>query len=129
MLNHMVENEDNALDVVYRALADATRRRMLQALAAGELSVSQLAEPFDMSLAAASKHIRVLEQAGLIKREICGRVHRCRLEAGPLSQAQAWLAFYEHFWTTRLDRLDQLLRQDAAERPASSRARPSPKRK
>lgn len=128
-LNHMVENEDTTLDVIYRALGDATRRHMLRALAAGELSVSQLAEPFDMSLAAASKHVRVLEQAGLIRREVCGRVHRCRLDAAPLAQAQAWLAFYETFWTARLDRLDQLLRQDSEAGPAMTRVPPPRSRK
>lgn len=125
----MVENQDAALDAIYRALGDATRRQMLRALAAGELSVGQLAEPFDMSLAAASKHVRVLEHAGLIRREVCGRVHLCRLDAAPLAHAQAWLEFYERFWTTRLDRLDQLLRQDAAAGPAMTRVRPSRSRK
>jgi len=82
---------------------------MLRDLAAGERTVSQLAEPFAMSLAAASKHVKALENAGLIRREIRGRVHLCRLDPGPLASAQRWLASYEHFWTSRLDRLDALL--------------------
>jgi DNA-binding transcriptional ArsR family regulator len=86
---------------------------MLADLAAGERSVGQLAEPFAMSLAAASKHIKVLESAGLIRREIRGRTHLCRLEPAPLASAAEWLRFYERFWTTRLDRLEQLLQSEA----------------
>lgn len=85
---------------------------MLRALAGGERSVSQLAAPFAMSLAAASKHIKVLEGAGLVARRVQGRVHFCRLEPGPLASANEWLGFYERFWTSRLDRLDALLRGD-----------------
>jgi DNA-binding transcriptional ArsR family regulator len=110
--NIMVESE--ALDTVFHALGDPTRRRMLRALADGERTVGQLAEPFPMSLAAASKHIRVLESAGLISREIRWRTHVCRLEPGPLAQAHDWLADYERFWTGRLDALDRLLREEAA---------------
>ncbi|CAN5735070.1 hypothetical protein BH11PSE7_BH11PSE7_07420 [soil metagenome] len=83
---------------------------MLQELADGERTVSQLAEPFEMSLAAASKHIKALEGAGLIRREVRGRTHICRLDAGPLSGAHDWLQFYERFWTQRLDELERLLR-------------------
>jgi DNA-binding transcriptional ArsR family regulator len=82
---------------------------MLRALAGGERSVGQLAEPFAMSLAAASKHIKALEHAGLIRREVRGRTHLCRLEPGPLASAQQWLSFYEHFWAGRLDALERLL--------------------
>ena len=89
---------------------------MLRELATGERSVGQLAEPFDMSLAAVSKHIKSLEAAGLIRREIRGRTHLCRLEPGRLAEAHGWLAFYESFWTTSLDRLAQLLREDDADR-------------
>jgi DNA-binding transcriptional ArsR family regulator len=113
----MVESE--ALDTVFHALGDPTRRRMLRELADGERTVGQLAEPFPMSLAAASKHIKVLESAGLISREIRWRTHVCRLEPGPLAQAHDWLADYERFWTSRLDALDRLLREEAA-RPAST---------
>ncbi len=82
---------------------------MLQALAEGERTVSQLAEPFAMSLAAASKHIKALECAGLIHREVHGRTHLCRLAPGPLANAHQWLGFYERFWTDRLDQLERLL--------------------
>lgn len=93
---------------------------MLRALSGGERTVSQLAEPFSMSLAAASKHIKALESAGLIRREVRGRTHVCRLEPGPLASAHEWLSFYEGFWTRRLDVLERLLRhEDAANPPAS----------
>ncbi|MEJ0079319.1 MAG: metalloregulator ArsR/SmtB family transcription factor [Alphaproteobacteria bacterium] len=114
----MVELLTPQLDHVFHALGDPTRRRMLHELAGGERTVSQLAEPFAMSLAAASKHIKALESAGLIRREVRGRTHHCRLEPGPLASAHAWLAFYERFWTGRLDALERLLRaEDQSARP------------
>ena len=85
---------------------------MLRDLAGGERSVGQLAAPFAMSLAAASKHIKALETAGLIRREVRGRTHLCRLDPGPLASAHRWLSFYERFWTDRLDVLEGLLRQE-----------------
>ena len=108
----MVELEASRLSPIFHALSDATRRRMLLELASGERTVGQLAEPFAMSLAAASKHIKVLEGAGLIRREVRGRVHVCSLEPGPLETAHEWLSFYERFWTLRLDALDRLLREE-----------------
>ncbi|MEQ1755834.1 MAG: metalloregulator ArsR/SmtB family transcription factor [Micropepsaceae bacterium] len=105
------------LDSVFHALGDNTRRRMLRELADGERTVGQLAEPFDISLAAASKHIKALESAGLIRREVRGRTHICRLDPGPLASTHEWLSFYERFWTSRLDVLEQLLRREA--RPQS----------
>ena len=98
------------LDAVFHALGDATRRGMLHSLASGQRSVGELAAPFDMSLAAASKHIKALEKAGLVRRAIQGRTHICRLEPGPLADAQQWISFYERFWTGRLDVLEGLLR-------------------
>ena len=112
MVNHMVELEAAQLTAIFHALGDATRRRMLRELAAGERTVGQLAQPFDMSLAAASKHIKVLEGAGLVRREVRGRSHFCRLDPGPLADAHEWLSFYERFWTIRLNVLDQLLREE-----------------
>ena len=112
----MVELEPPQLDTVFRALGDATRRRMLRELASGERTVSQLAEPFAMSLAAASKHIKALENAGLIHREVRGRTHLCRLAPGPLASAHQWLSFYERFWADRLDVLDRLLRTEDAKK-------------
>jgi DNA-binding transcriptional ArsR family regulator len=102
------------LDTVFHALGDPTRRHMLRELTAGERTVSQLAQPFSMSLAAASKHIKALEAAGLIRREVRGRTHLCRLEPGPLASAYEWLSFYERFWNSRLDILDRLLREEDA---------------
>lgn len=114
----MVELSTAHLDTVFHALGDATRRRMLHDLAGGERSVGELAAPFDISLAAASKHIKALERAGLVRREVRGRTHLCRLEAGPLAEAHEWLAFYERFWTGRLDILERLLRRDDAQKGA-----------
>jgi DNA-binding transcriptional ArsR family regulator len=108
----MVELETPRLGPIFHALSDATRRRMLRELASGERTVSQLAEPFAMSLAAASKHIKVLESAGLIRREVRGRAHLCSLDPGPLETAHEWLSFYERFWTLSLDALDRLLREE-----------------
>jgi DNA-binding transcriptional ArsR family regulator len=110
----MVESEAPQLDSVFRALGDATRRRMLLELAEGERTVGQLAAPFDISLAAASKHVKALEHAGLIRREVRWRTHVCRLEPGPLASAHEWLSRYERFWTGRLDVLERLLRDEDA---------------
>jgi DNA-binding transcriptional ArsR family regulator len=110
----MVELQASQMNSVFHALGDATRRRMLRELTSGERTVSELASPFAMSLAAASKHIRVLEGAGLIRREVRGRTHLCRLDPGPLASAHEWLGFYERFWNSRLDLLEQLLREDVA---------------
>jgi len=109
------------MNSVFHALGDATRRRMLRELADGERTVGQLAEPFSISLAAASKHIKALEHAGLIRREVRGRTHVCRLDPGPLASAHEWLNFYERFWTNRLDALDRLLREDDARQSPKSK--------
>lgn len=95
---------------VFHALAHDARRAILTRLASGDLTVGQLAEPFSMSLEATSKHIRVLERAGLVRRTVEGRRHVCRLDARPLASAAGWLRFYERFWTERLDALEQMLR-------------------
>jgi len=106
----MVKESAETLDLVFRALADPTRRRMLRSLAARERTVSELAAPFRMSLAAVSKHVRALEEAGLVRRTVRGRTHYCRLNPKPLSAAHEWLGFYERFWNERLDALEELLR-------------------
>jgi DNA-binding transcriptional ArsR family regulator len=121
----MVELQTPQLDTVFHALGDATRRRMLRALADGERTVGQLAQPFAISLAAASKHIKALERAGLIRREVRGRTHLCRLEPGPLASAHEWLGFYERYWTGRLDVLERLLRAELAREDAREGARKS----
>src|SRR5919198_413852 len=119
----MVELQAPQMNSVFHALGDATRRQMLRDLAAGERTVSELAQPFAMSLAAASKHIRVLEGAGLIRREVRGSTHVCRLEPGPLASAHEWLGFYERFWTSRLDLLEQLLREEDVMRSKTRKAK------
>lgn len=83
---------------------------MLARLAKNELTVGELAAPYDISLAAASKHIRTLERAGLVRRTVRGRVHYCRIDPRPLARADDWLRAYERLWDTRLDRLAELLR-------------------
>lgn len=114
IFNHMVELESPQLNAVFHALGDVTRRQMLRRLSGGERTVSELAEPFDISLAAASKHIKALEVAGLIRREVRGRTHMCRLDPGPMADAHQWLSTYERFWTGRLDLLERRLREDDA---------------
>jgi DNA-binding transcriptional ArsR family regulator len=118
IFNDMVELSPPPLNAVFHALGDATRRTMLRQLAAGECTVGELARPFAMSLAAASKHIRALEKAGLVRREVRGRTHRCRLEAAPLAAAHAWIGTYERFWTGRLETLERLLRDEQVPPPA-----------
>jgi DNA-binding transcriptional ArsR family regulator len=117
----MVELQTPEMSSIFHALGDATRRQMLRELAGGERTVSQLAKPFAISLAAASKHIKVLENAGMIRREVRGRTHLCRLDPGPLASAHEWLGFYERFWTSRLDALEQLLHDDDDARKSSGR--------
>ncbi len=112
----MVNERLATLDRVFRALADPTRRRMLRSLASKERTVGELAEPFRMSLAAVSKHIKVLEEAGLVRRTVQGRTHYCRLNPRPLSTAHEWLSFYERFWNERLDALEALLRHPQRDR-------------
>ena len=113
----MVERNDPRLDSIFHALGDATRRQMLRTLARDEQTVGQLASPHAMSLAAASKHVKALENAGLVRREVRGRTHVLRLDPGPLASAHRWLDFYARFWTDRLDALERLL----AEEPPPSR--------
>ena len=113
----MVEYDQIALDTIFHALGDATRRAMLGELATGERTVGELAEPFAMSLAAASKHIKVLEAAGLIRRDVRGRTHVCSLDPAPLMSADQWLGIYRRFWTGRLDTLEALLRTKGAGTP------------
>ena len=100
---------ENPLDVTFHALADPTRRGMLASLALGEKSVGELAEPFRMSFAGASKHVKVLESAGLVARRRSGRKQMCTLRAEPLAEAEQWLRQWEKFWTVRLDRLQALV--------------------
>jgi DNA-binding transcriptional ArsR family regulator len=99
------------LDSTFAALADPTRRAILARLAAGDASVTELAEPFTMSLPAVSKHLKVLERAGLIARSREAQWRPCRLEAGPLKDASDWLERYRQFWEASLDRLESYLQE------------------
>ena len=99
-----------SLDAVFAALSDPTRRGILARLADGESSVTALAEPFDISLPAVSRHLKVLEAAGLVARTREGRVHHIRLVADPMLDALEWIARYGRFWEKRLDALDEFLR-------------------
>lgn len=105
----MVELNSEKLDAVFNALSDPTRRQMLRLLADGERTIGELAAPFEMSFAGASKHVKALEHAGLVNRSVQGRTHVCTLEAAPLAAAEDWLHFYQGFWTERLDALEREL--------------------
>jgi DNA-binding transcriptional ArsR family regulator len=119
----MIEYETSPLDHLFHALADPTRRAMLADLSLRERSVGELAAPYRISLAAASKHIKTLERAGLVKRTVEGRTHRCALDAAPLAEADAWLRRYAAFWGDRLDSLQMLLEAEAI---TSSTSDPEP---
>ena len=101
------------LDQVYGAIADPTRRAILALLAAGDENVGGLAGRFPMSFNAVSKHVKVLERAGLVRRRVRGREHMLRLQPGPLREASRWLEYYRTFWDARLDALEAMLVQDA----------------
>jgi DNA-binding transcriptional ArsR family regulator len=107
----MVEYTSNLLDKTFGALADPTRRQILAQLAQGDECVTDLARPHAMSLAAVSKHLVVLEKAGLVKRQRNGRVHSLALEAKPMQEAQAWLDRYRQFWEANLDQFEKYLDQ------------------
>lgn len=102
------------LDATFHALSDPTRRGMLATLTLGEKSIGALAEPLAMSFAGASKHVKVLEGAGLVTRRKVGRTQLCRLNPTPLAEAEQWLKQWETFWNTRLDTLEALLREERA---------------
>lgn len=124
----MVNENDQQLDAVFRALADPTRRAILRSLAERPGTVGELAAPFAMSLVAASKHIKVLERAGLVKRQVQGRTHICHLDARPMHGGLEWMRFYEQFWNRRLDDLEaQLRREDEAAAQSQKTKRKTPK--
>lgn len=111
IFNHMVKYHSHRLDVVFSALSDPNRRTLLERLRRRTSSVTQLADTFDISLPAVSKHLRILENAGLLVREKKGRVHRCHLQSKPLKDAAEWLDRYRRFWEERFDALDTYLRK------------------
>ncbi len=106
ILNHMVKDRSPSLDRVFHALAHPARRMMLRRLAAGEWNLSELAAPLRMSFPAASKHVRVLERARLVRRRVVGRTHLCRIEAKPLADANGWLQEYRRLWESAFDEPD-----------------------
>lgn len=108
----MLEQRSDQLDRVFHALAHRVRREILRQIAKNEHSVTELAEPFDMTLEGVSQHIRVLERAGLLRRTRRGRVHACRLDPAPLADAADTLAELARFWGARLDALDRILSED-----------------
>jgi DNA-binding transcriptional ArsR family regulator len=107
----MVQYRSPSLDRVFHALAHPARRAMLGRLARGEWNLSELAAPLRMSFPAASKHVRVLERARLVRRRVVGRMHFCRIEAKPLGEANEWLEEYRRFWEGSFERLDDLLEE------------------
>ena len=134
----MVKYDDATLDMVFSALADPTRRAVLGTLDDGSLPVTELAAPHDMSLPGFMKHLRVLEDAGLIARAKEGRVVSCVLSAKPMQKAADWLAHYEKFWTEKLDALGRYLYQqqefsrwtnESAKSPSSKSAATTPSRR
>jgi DNA-binding transcriptional ArsR family regulator len=123
----MVKYQDPALDAVFAALADPTRRGVLETLSGGSLQVTELAAPHDMSLPGFMKHLRVLEDAGLIERNKEGRVVSCELSAAPMKAAAAWMSRYEKFWTEKLDSLARYLYQQEELQTWNKRSPKSPR--
>lgn len=111
IFNQMVKYSNDTLDATFGALSDPTRRAILARLAQGEAQVTELAEPFGISLPAVSKHLKVLENAGLIQRHKEGRVHRFTVNTVPLQSAQSWIERYQRFWTQQLASLGDYLEQ------------------
>jgi DNA-binding transcriptional ArsR family regulator len=115
---------DDRLDAVFHALGDRTRRALLARLAERPAKITELAKPFDISLPAVSRHIRVLESAGLVARSVDGRVHECSLAAAPLKTAEAWLMHYRRFWQDKLAALEHYIDGERGfGRPGATRAR------
>jgi DNA-binding transcriptional ArsR family regulator len=125
MLNLMVEYPEARLTRTFAALADPTRRAILARLRLGSLTVGELAEPFPISLNAVSKHLKQLERARLVRREVKGRTHHLFLEAEPIGEAEEWTARYREFWERRLDALEAFVttRHQAAARSRGERRR------
>jgi DNA-binding transcriptional ArsR family regulator len=117
------------LSAAFAALADPTRRAILARLATGECSVTELAEPFEMSMPAVSKHLRVLERAGLIARWREAQRRPCRIEAGPLREVADWTEHYRHIWEDRLDRLGKYLQQVKSKEEESHARKPRRKQR
>jgi DNA-binding transcriptional ArsR family regulator len=121
MLNNTPSRGPSAVDAVFHALAEPTRRALVERLSSGPLSVSDLARPFDLTLAAIVQHLQVLEQSGLVRTEKVGRVRTCRVEPAGLHLAEHWLAERRTRWERRLDRLGELLDEPGSRRGKSAR--------
>jgi DNA-binding transcriptional ArsR family regulator len=115
----LIRMATDQLSTTFAALADSTRRAILARLLSGEHTVTELAEPFEMSMPAISKHLRVLERAGLIVRRTEAQWRPCRINAGPLKEVANWTERYRHIWEARLDRLDQYLQHVNAKKEKS----------
>lgn len=107
----MVKSKDHDLDFIFRALADPTRRAILKNLSRREKAITEVAEPFDMSFVAVSKHVKVLERAGLVKRRWTGNFSYLKLNAKAMKTADEWIEYYRKFWEQSLDRLDNFLQE------------------
>ncbi len=117
----MGEYKSDSLTASFHALAHPTRREMLGKLRRGSTRVTDLAAPFNISLNTVSKHLKVLERAGLVERNIRGREHHVRLQARPLREISRWVAYYEQFWNERLDALAELLLEQRAKKKSNER--------
>src|SRR5437879_1759005 len=115
----MVNNESHSLDLVFHSLADPTRREILKMLTRKQYTVGELAEPFRMSLPAVSKHIKVLEEAGLLTRARDGRIHHCTMNGEPLKKAKDLIQYYQQFWEDRFGALDRYLEDTKGEKNGS----------
>ncbi len=122
-------NYEQELDATFLALADPTRRAILAALATGSSSVTELAKPYQISLPAVMKHLRILERAGLVSQQKTGRVRQCTLAPKPLKKVSDWLAHYEVFWEEKFDALERYLKQTQLPSPEDSKCRKRPYRR
>jgi DNA-binding transcriptional ArsR family regulator len=125
----MVKYNDAALNRVFAALADPTRRAIVARLAKGEASVGDLGEPFDVSAPAITKHLKVLEAAGLLRRTRDGRVHRCRLDAAPIADAASWIEAHRRVWRHSLDRLADYLERTSVKEESDDPGHRPPRRR
>jgi len=123
ILNHMVSDRSSRLDVVFHALAHPARRAIIRQLSGGERNLSSLASPLRMTFPAATKHVRVLERADLVRRRVVGRQHLCRLRAAPLREAMQWTEQFRRNWEARFEALDALLDEMKAEERRPPRRR------
>ncbi len=114
----MVVDESPRLDLVFHALAHPARRAIIRQLSGGERNLSELASPLRMTFPAATKHVRVLERAKLVRRRVVGRQHLCRLRAAPLKEATLWTEQFRRFWEARFEALDSLLEEMKSQEPA-----------